>query len=92
MTERNTVTHICTMAEADKLLRSTRGKGYVYWIGVSRELPIPESEGKCFPGYGVLKVSLRDARDFARQILGDILERRGGRIKIEIVDGKHVYL
>lgn len=72
-----------TEAEAKAFVKRY-ARGRAIYICVSMHLPLAHDQSRYFPGYQPLRVSLKQALDFMRGILCDVLEDRGGRIKIRV--------
>ena len=69
------------LAEIAKRPKNTR----VYirvWVRI--ELPIQDSPGRVFPGLTLLNVDRLQAATLVKDILGHVLEGRGGRIPMKI--------
>lgn len=74
----------CTIAEAEELI--TKFRGGDVWLCVHGELPIVDSDNKMFPSYTTIRVTKREAKRLVRALLGEVLESRGGRIRLKIYD------
>lgn len=74
----------CTREDAVYIIKRFRG-GHV-WISINMELPIADAPGRCFNGYQPLKVTKPAACNFVYAMLGEVLQRRGGRIPIAITE------
>lgn len=86
--ERPEEEHELTAAEAEALIRRERGSWF--WIGSRVELPIAGDPGRCFPGYTVTRISMREAITIAHRLL-EGFEARGARLRIKI-RGANVYI
>ena len=89
---------ILTTKEAQHILKrikAPKGKKVYFGVRVNTELPIPEKDGRCFPGMAIVELSRKQAIKLAGDLLGEVLEGRGGRLRLEvhISDyGVYVYL
>lgn len=77
------VKHVCTMAEAKALIRKNR-KGRRCMISVETQLPIEGKPGRAFPGMAYVPVSRKVAEQFIDRVVGETLEGRGARIRMEV--------
>src|SRR3954470_8352247 len=84
--------HYCTSAEAEALLKKSYVKGITYMVRCATflytELPLEDGVGgKGFSDMTThLTVSQKDALLVAQGLLSKVLEDRGARLKIEVVD------
>ena len=74
----------CTRADAEALIKREARKGAAFAIRSNVELPIDGEEGRCFPGMAYITVNARQAVKVAHDLLGEVLERRGARLRIHL--------
>lgn len=79
---------LCTTAEAVALLRRTSRMKQRYMLRVRGDAPVVDKLGHAFP-HGLahyLGLSQNQAVDLARNLLSAVLEERGGRIRIDVIE------
>lgn len=77
-----------TMAEANKEIRKRRpGRKVSIWAWVRSDLPIEGKPGRVFTGLALVHINQSQAIKLVKDLLGDILESRGGRVEVTVDEG-----
>lgn len=79
--ESNTVHH-ATTAEALRIVKRQPAKTR-FCVRTSFEIPIPESDNRCFPGYALVRITRPEAIKLVSKAIEGSFENRGGRIRLE---------